>query len=342
MGIAEIALFLYGLIFLVFASIFFLILFIILHVFRSNESKLGAFIPLFLFFVFMTLWNFFGIMGNYNTPSRTPPLGDYIPPAYYNIISLTVLPILISFIVIFIILRSAKFKHAFLATLILLVFVLPFRQIGLLAAKNKYPDYTSQQVSLKEMEAFGKSISAQVLGEEIIYDQKWQTKRLIIKTKINVPKDGRYGVDWHTILSYPKGRKFNYDTNTKVFGFNIRVGSNKAVEVNGKQLIYLDITDSGQEGGIYLQTGENDINFDFPIIYGEKILGTPIGKDEWEARLNPFFVDGINGTFGPYNFKLNINSYMTEKGLLRFNYSSPEYLTKTYSFEDFNSPIPKW
>lgn len=323
----------------------FLVVFYLFSVYFRNRETINsglnkfAIVPSFCIFVFMTFYN----LGFFSPKNRnyTPPLSYNISPFYYNIVSEIILPIVLSFLAFFIILRKTKFQHSLIITIILLIFVLPYRPINDLltysdvqTSLQNNPYYASQSVSKKEMDDLEKSIVSNIIGEEIIYDQKQQTKVLRIKTSINVPKEGHYRVsDYQKSSQYPRiltsTRKVYYKAGEKFKDFGIESNGYLRVTAN-------DVNIYSLEEDLYLKAGINSVNFDFPVIIAAKV------GENWESRINLCFVDGIDGIYGPYAFGFSIYSYKTDKGLIMFNYSSPLYLTKTYSYEDLKSDVPKW
>ncbi len=292
------------------------------HILKTNSSIITL---LFIAFV-SSVWKAYGILGYY-TEAGIPPFGYAIAPYIYNLVTQFIFQCIFITLGMCMIFWGAKAKRPFLSIFILIVCLLPWLKLNEIVNPDFAPA-TNKNVSRKQMDDFGKLISAKIVGEQIYFDPKLNSKILRIKANIHVPQTGQYYIPiaYDTQLNQIFTPKYlltpklppQYKLGNVFKGFGYEPDDYKHVFMNGST--------SDDLKGIPLVATDNEVNFDFPVIV------TPTRS---KNTINRFFLDGVEGTYGPYEFQFAVNGFQPDtNGKYRFEYISPVYQTKTYTYED--------
>lgn len=290
----------------------------------SWKKSLVVFLPL---SIFISIWAFFGPFGYHTDSGSFPPLSYSVPPSLYNIITQFFLPGFLSLFVLLILSKFFSIKHVFLFSIIVAILTLPFRKLpDLIQPPSGLA--TNQFVSRQEADVIGEKIFAEIIGEEILLEPKYNSMTLRIKAVIKVPQVGRYEIS-----------PFGFNSNLPNISFLAPMSNTPSTRIKLKGSVY-DVSSLARfyinglsykfGEGIVFQDGNNEVIFDFPVLIGERVLTYPANRAGVETNANKFFRDGTEGTFGPYKFQIAINSFKTDRGDVRFKFISPIYQTKSY------------
>ncbi|MBI2049536.1 hypothetical protein HYT32_01325 [Candidatus Roizmanbacteria bacterium] len=291
-------------------TVYLFVIVLLVLFFTKNSAKLS--IKLILGISLITtlaqdLYNLFIGPFIYSDPSTNlHPLFSYaLTPLLYNVITQILFPGVICFLVLLYFLGKKKISNLIVVALLISILNLSWLSYMLLIKPGKPTDintnYSQKQVSqLKDQTSFN------VIDEKLVPDSRTngKYKSLEIKTELNVPQDGTYTIRPVLVLENKRGSNLFYDGPYDYY-------------INGNLI--------GVLGDLKLTKAKNILTFNFPYV------STQQGKEV----VNLKFKDRVDGTYGPYFFKIILSDLKTNEGRVEINYSSNDYQTKTYKSQDF-------
>lgn len=243
----------------------------------------------------------------YSDPSRYlfPVFSYALTPIFYNIVTQILFPGMICFLLLLIFLRRKQISN--LIVVALLISILNLSWLGfVLFIKPSKPVDTNTNYSQKQVNEIKDQTSFNILSEKLVPDSKrnGDYKSLELETELNVPQDGTYAIRPILVLEDKKGSTFFEDGPYDYY-------------INGNPITVT--------GDLNLTKGKNNLTFDFPYVTTQQ------EKD----IVNLKFKDSVDGTYGPYFFKIILSELKTNEGRVEINYSSNDYQTKIYKSQDF-------